>query len=65
MKVFWMDKETSGKDPNKQGLIQIGYIIEIDYKIISTGSIFIDPTTYGKELDPEALEYNGIKPEEI
>lgn len=65
MKVFWMDTETSGTDPKKHGLIQIGYIIEIDYKAMADGNIFIDPTSYGKELDPEALEYNGITPEEI
>ena len=65
MKVFWMDTETSGTDPKKHGLIQIGYIVEIDYKQISTGNIFIDPTEYGKELDPEALKYNGITPAEI
>lgn len=65
MKIFWMDTETSGTDPKKHGLIQIGYIIEIDYKVITDGSIFIDPTSYGKELDPAALEYNGITPEEI
>ncbi len=65
MKVFWMDTETSGTDPKKHGLIQIGYIIEIDYKVKATGNIFIDPTEYGKELDPEALKYNGITPAEI
>lgn len=65
MKIFWMDTETSGTDPAKHGLIQIGYIVEIDYKPKVTGNIFIDPTEYGKELDPEALKYNGITPAEI
>lgn len=65
MKIFWVDTETSGTDPKRHGLIQIGYIVEIDYKKISGGNIFIDPTSYGKELDPAALEYNQITPEEI
>ena len=60
MKVFWLDIETGGLDPQKNPILQLAYVIEIDGKRIESGDLrscgFL-----GAEVDPKALEVNGLE----
>jgi len=58
MKLLYLDTETTGKDPDKSGLIQISGIIEIDGNVAETFDIKCRPFP-GKEITDEALEVNG------
>ena len=64
MKLFWLDTETTGLDPSKNCIIQIGYMIEIDGKVIEEGSILSRPFE-SSEIDPEALRVHGRSVEDI
>jgi DNA polymerase-3 subunit epsilon len=63
-KIFWFDVETTGKDPKKQDIIQLGFIIEIDGEIKESGNIFIQPFNYDT-IEQEALDVNRRTIEEI
>ena len=43
MKLFWFDLETTGLNPDKHGLIQIGCLIDQDGKMIDNFEIKIKP----------------------
>lgn len=62
MKVAWIDTETTGLDPIKNGIIQVAFIIEIDGQV-TRADYRINPI--GKEIDPQAMETNGISPEQL
>lgn len=61
MNTFWFDLETTGTDPEKNGIIQIAAAIERDGEIIDTFNDFQNPLTSKetKFIDSEALEING------
>jgi DNA polymerase III subunit epsilon len=63
MKVLWLDLETSGLDPVKNGIIQFAALIEIDGEIKEAVDLRMDPC--GKEITPEALEVQKTNLEEI
>ncbi len=65
MKLFWFDTETSGIDPEKNGIIQLAYLIEIDGVVKTKGILEADPRKAGKVLDEEALKVNGYTPEKL
>lgn len=59
MKVFWFDTETSGLDPQKNGIISLAYAVEIDGEIVEEGLLYSN--CRGKEISPRALEVNGFR----
>lgn len=63
MKVFWFDVETSGLDPDRHGIIQLAYVIEIDGEIEEHGVMMSNCTQ--KEINASALEVNGYTQEQI
>lgn len=64
MKMFWLDTETTGTDPIKNGIIQIAYIIYIDgqkkEKFNLTCNVFPKD-----EIEQGALDVNKITREQI
>ncbi len=60
-KVIWIDVETTGLNPDVHGLVEVGYIIEIDGEEIEKEVFKINPLTYSREveIDSKALEING------
>jgi DNA polymerase-3 subunit epsilon len=62
-KIAWLDLETSGLDPVKNGIVQAAFIIDIEGKVLGERRFRMNPV--GKELDPKALEVHGIPAEII
>lgn len=65
MKLFYFDTETGGVDTNVCGLIELGYIIEIDKEVKEEGCLKMNPIPLGKELHSQALEVNKLTEQEI
>lgn len=70
MKTFWFDCETSGLDPDVHGIIEIGFLVEIDGEIKETHQILMDPTKMPKGWRPalmtaEALNIQRRTEEEV
>ena len=61
-KILWLDTETTGLNPKKHGLREIGYIMVIDGQVVEKDVLYIDPRTYKKEIeiDNKALELSNI-----
>lgn len=61
-KVLWLDTETTGLNPKKHGLREIGYIMIIDGQVVEKDVLYIDPRTYKREIeiDNRALELSNI-----
>lgn len=61
-KILWLDTETTGLNPKKHGLREIGYIMVIDGQVVKKDVLYIDPRTYkkGTEIDIRALELSNI-----
>jgi DNA polymerase III subunit epsilon len=61
-KVLWLDTETTGLNPKKHGLREIGYIMIIDGQVVEKDVLYINPRTYKKgiEIDIRALELSNI-----
>ena len=57
MNVIWLDLETTGLDPEKCGIIQIGMQIVVSGVVKATAQFLMNPV--GKEIDSEALQVNG------
>jgi len=64
MKVLYFDTETTGTDPKKHSIIQISGIIEVDGKIKEEFNFHCQPDDYDN-IEPEALEVNGMTIEEL
>jgi DNA polymerase-3 subunit epsilon len=62
-KIVWLDLETSGLDPSKNGIVQAAFLIDIDGQILEEREFRMNPV--GKELDPTALAVHGIPAETI
>lgn len=54
-KIFYLDVESTGLDPQKHDIIQLAYIIEIDGEVKDRGVFHIQPFNY-KTIDQSALE---------
>lgn len=65
MKQFWCDLETTGVDPEKHGVWQIAYIIEVDGILKEQGKMETRPfkdinSSTVDQISPEALAIGGI-----
>jgi DNA polymerase III subunit epsilon len=56
-KILWLDLETTGLDPQKNGVVQISGLIDIDGELKHT---FNYKVSTDKELEPKALEITGL-----
>ena len=59
MKVLFFDTETTGRNPEKNDIIQLSGIVEVDGKIKEEFNFFSQPFSYDN-VSPEALEVHGI-----
>jgi DNA polymerase III alpha subunit (gram-positive type) len=57
-KIFYFDVETTGTDPIKQDVVQIGLIIEIGGEVKIEKNIKCQPINW-EEIEPQALEVTG------
>ena len=64
MKIFYFDTETTGLDHNKNAIIQLAYIVEIDGVEKEEGNILIQPGI-SDIVEPSALQVNGRTHDEI
>lgn len=67
IKIAHIDTETGGLDPKKSALLQIACVLEIidhDSIVSTVFQSFIRPAP-GLEIKDEALEINGITPEQL
>lgn len=62
MKLVYIDTETTGFDPKKNALVQIGFIYEEDGQVIGKKTYNIKPWE-GCEWSQEAIDKTGITPE--
>lgn len=64
MKVLWLDTETTGIDPKKNGIIQAAFIVEIDGQVKEERVFQMCPASVC-EINAEALKVNKITEEQI
>ena len=62
-KILWLDTETTGLSPDKHGIIEIGIIIDFDYKAKFRIQHTMKPT--GRVTTSDALKINGFTREQI
>ena len=62
-KILWLDTETTGLSPDKNGIIEIGIIIDFDYELKHKIQHTMKPT--GRYVDKTALEINGFTRDQI
>ena len=58
-KIFYVDVETTGLDCNKNDIIQLAYLIEINGEIKEEGSLFCQPFRYDT-INAKSLEVNKL-----
>ena len=63
-KILWADTETGGFSPEKNPILELAAIVEIDDKVVDEFSIQFHPLS-GQTIHPKALEVNGKTEEEI
>jgi DNA polymerase III epsilon subunit-like protein len=63
MKILWLDIESTGLDCKRHGIIQAGFIIEIDGVVKEERVFKMNPV--GCEMEPKALAINSYTPELI
>ena len=59
MKICWLDTETTGLNPEENGLLQVAYIIEENGGILAENNLKIKPFIIDK-IDEKALSVNHI-----
>lgn len=64
MKIFYFDVETTGLFPWKHGIVQLAYVIEVDFEEKESGSCFVRPFD-SDEIDPKALAVNGLTKQQL
>jgi len=64
MKFFWVDTETTGLDPVKNGIIQIAGMMYVDGKKVESFNLKCKPHP-DDEIEDEALKKNNTTREEI
>ena len=65
MKLLYLDTETTGLDPVKNGIHQISGIIEIDGKVVEEFDIKFRPIEKRELVSPEALKVSGLSVEDL
>jgi DNA polymerase-3 subunit epsilon len=63
-KILHIDCETTGLNPQKHDILELGLMIEIDGKIKEKHDIFMQPFNY-KNIEEEALKVNNLTIEKI
>ena len=63
-KIFWFDTETTGLDPHKNAMIQLGAIVEINGQIKEELMFLFKPYPEA-EIDDRALQVNNRSKKEI
>ena len=63
-KIFYFDTETTGLDPQKNDIIQLAYIVEIDGEVKEEGEFKLQPINYDT-VEKGALEVNKITIEQL
>ena len=66
-KIIWIDTETTGLSSEQNGLREVGYLIEIDGKIVDHLLLYINPNSYKKDIliDNYALEISNKTIEDL
>ena len=64
VKKFYFDTETTGFDPEKNDIIELSAIIEVDNEVKESFTFFIQPRNW-EHISPEALAVNGYKEEDL
>lgn len=64
MKILYIDVETTGTDPKRNGLIQLGQIIEVGGQVVSENSWNIQPFS-SDVIEPKALEITKTTREDL
>lgn len=63
-KVLWFDLETTGIDPERNGIIQFAALVEIHGEVVDSLEIKLQPHQ-GALISKEALVVNGVSEEDI
>lgn len=63
-KIFYFDVETTGLDPQKNDIIQLGYIVEINGQVKKEGEFKLQPINYAT-INKAALEVNKTTIEDL
>lgn len=63
-KVLYIDLETTGGNPRRNGIVQLSGIIEIDNKVVEEFDFFMR-TFKHDEIEPEALNVTGLTLQKI
>ena len=63
-KILWLDTETTGLEPQKNAIIQMAVLIEIEGKIKEELNLFLRPMDIDK-VEQEALDIHGHTKEKI
>ncbi len=64
MKILWFDVETTGLNPDKNDIVQLGFQLEIDGNIVEQGDLRFRPIN-PDEIEMKALEVCNLTVEEI
>ncbi len=64
MKIFYFDLETTGLNPDKNGIHQLSFIIEINGEITKSVNVNIQPFPTD-EIQPDALKVANVTQEQI
>ena len=60
MNVLFIDTETTGRDPQRQGILQIAAEYHEDGNKVSSFNVKFCPSTEETHVDLYALKYNGF-----
>jgi DNA polymerase III epsilon subunit-like protein len=63
-KVLWVDLETTGTNPIRNGIVQLAALVDIDNHLEAELNLKMAPLAKA-EIDPEALAVNEVTEEEI
>ena len=64
MKLLYVDVETTGVDAQRNGIVQIAWIIEIDGEVATEASFVVNPPAWA-EIEPDAIAVHGISENEF
>lgn len=62
-KIIWLDCETSGLDKDRNGIISLAAMAEIEGKVVDSRTFTMNPV--GRDLEDGALQVNGFTREQV